>query len=433
VRATAFVVHTEGITPMTDERVDTLIRRLDVQSSPDREFVTATAALLRPRVHSARVQDKSRLGRLRRDLRLAVAPPPRPSVPWPFAVVGIVVLLLLASLVAAILIVGALNHTVPFGNGPLIITVHGELRAIDVDSGSSNPIGQPGENAKHVSRSPDGRLIAYWKVDPGGEALTFIGIDGQGLRRVSQERAVTWGGCIDTWSPESRYLASEVTMDGTSRILVADSATGTGRLVTPDGVVAHCPLWSPDGRWIAFTQEVTSAPAILAIIRTDGTGMHGVSGDVGGAGVGGPNTWSEDGTWIYFTTGGPDGSNWRANVALGASTRLTDRPGGETAVASSPDGKLISFIVGTSTSVGWDLYVANSDGTDSHRVLENAMNHGWSADARYVLTWWRPSDRPGGIALVSPDGTEVRLVVPADQSCIDPDRVCDVGWGQARP
>lgn len=416
---------------MTDERVDALIRRLDVQSSPDREFVTETAALLRPRVHSARVEDMSRIGRLRRDLRLAFAPTSWSPIPRPSAIVGLAILLLLAALAAAIVIAGAFNRSVPLGNGPLIITVRGELRAIDVETGSSHPIGQPGENVKHVSRSPDGRLIAYWKVDPGGEALTFIGIDGQGLRRVSQDRPVTWGGCIDTWSPDSRFLASEVAVDGTSRILVADSATGTGRLVTPDGVVAHCPLWSPDGRWIAFTQAVTSGPAILAIIRTDGTGIHGVSGDVGGAGVGGPNTWSKDGTWIYFTTGGPNGSNWRANVALGASTRLTDGPG--TAVASSPDGKLISFIVGTSTSVGWDLYVANSDGTDSHRVLERAMNLGWSADGRYVLTWWRPIDRPGGIALVAPDGTEVRLVVPADQSCIDPDRVCDVGWGQARP
>lgn len=415
---------------MTDERVDALIRRLDVTSSPDPEFVAETAALLRPQVRAARVQDTSRVGRLRRDLRLAVAEPWRPSVPWPYAAVGIVVLLLLATLVAAIVIVGALNRTVPFGNGPLIITVRGELRAIDVDTGASRPIGQPGENAKHVSRSPDGRLIAYWKVDPGGEALTFIGIDGQGLRRVTQERPVTWGGCIDTWSSDSRHLASEVTVEGTSRILVADSATGAGRLVTPDGVVAHCPLWSPDGREIAFTQEVTSGPAILAIIRTDGTGMHGVSGDVGGADVGGPNTWSADGTWIYFTTGGPGLGNWRANVALGASTRLTDQAGA-TAVASSPDDRLISWIV--DTSVGWDLWVANSDGTDPRRLLANAMNLGWSADSRYVLTWWRPSNRPGGIALVSPDGTEVRVVVPADQSCIDPDRVCDVGWGQARP
>lgn len=417
---------------MTDERMDALLRRLDVSATPDPEFVRATASLLRPRVRAARVQDMSRLGRLRREFRLAVGPRQQPWIPRPVAIAGFAVLLLLALLVA-VLMTGALRRPPPISNGPLIVTVLGELRAVDVDTGSSRPVGPPGETARHVSRSPDGRLIAYWKVDSSGESLTFIGIDGQGRRRVSEERPVTWGGCIDTWSPGSRYLASEVTVDGFSRILIADSATGTGRLVTPDGVVAHCPLWSPDGRWIAFAQEVKSGPTILAIIRTDGTGMHDVSGDIGGSSVGGPNTWSEDGTWIYFTTASGDLANWRVNVARGASTRLTIGARGETAVASSPDGRLIAFIVEGGGPIGWDLYVANSDGTAPHRLLQNAMNLGWSADGRYVLTWWRPDDRPGGIAIVSPDGSGVRVVVPADQACIDADRICDVGWGQARP
>jgi Tol biopolymer transport system component len=195
-------------------------------------------------------------------------------------------------------------------------------------------------------------------------------------------------------------------------------------------MIAHCPLWSPDGRWIAFTQETKSGPPVLAVIRIDRTGLHSVSGDIGGAGVGGPNTWSADGTWIYFTTEGLDDGNWRANVPRGVSTRLgTQR--GATAVASSPDDRLISFIV--STSVGWDLWVANSDGTQPRRLLDEALNLGWSADSRYVLTWWRPSDRPGGIAVASPDGNVVRVVVPAEEACIDPDRICDIGWGQARP
>jgi Tol biopolymer transport system component len=418
---------------MTDERVDALIRQLDIAATPDPAFITSSLATLGPRARVARIQDVSRIGRMRRDLRLALASRFGSTVRQPIAIVGLVVLLLLAAVAVTIVIAGTLNRSVPLGNGLLIITIRGDLRAIDVDTEASRPIGPSGQNARHVSRSPDGRLVAYWNVAPGGETLTFMGIDGGGLRPVSEERAVTWGGCIDTWSPDSRYLASEVTVGGTNRILVADSATATGRLLTPDGMVAHCPLWSPDGRWIAFTQERKSGPAVLAIIRSDGTGLHSVSGDLGGADVAGPNTWSNDGTWIYFTTGGAEGSIWRANVALAASTRLTDRPGFATAVASSPNGSLISWIVSVPTSVGWDLWVANSDGSHPRRLLENAMNLGWSADSKYILTWWRPSDRPSGIAVASPDGSEVRVVVPSDQACIDPDRICDIGWGQPRP
>lgn len=417
---------------MTDERIDALIRRMDEPSSPGPEFVRATALVLQPLVRAARVQDTSRIGRLRRDLRLAVASALRPSVPRPLAAVGLVILLLLAALAAAIFIGGALDRLVPLGNGPLIIEVGGEIRAIDVDSGSDRPIVPASEGARYVSRSPDGRSVAYWKVDPGGDQLAFVGIDGQGRRRVALPGVLTWAGCVDTWSPDSRYLASEVKLDGASRILVSDSRAGIGRFVTPDGMIGHCPLWSPDSESIAFAQETPSGSTILAVIRADGSGLRGVSGDIGGANVAGANSWSEDGIWIYFTAS-PNLSIWRAQVAIGTSTQLADSPGIETAVAASPDGKLISWIVGTSSAVGWDLYVANSDGTEARRLLEDAWNLGWSADSRFVLARWSPGDRPGGITLVSPDGTDVRVVVPTDKSCLDPNQVCDVGWGQARP
>jgi Tol biopolymer transport system component len=416
---------------MTDLRVDDLIRRLDVESRPDPEFVTTTAALLRPLARSARVQDMSRIGRLRRNLRLAVAVPMTRAVSRPIAIAVLVMLLVLAA-IAALGIAGALLRAGPPSNGPLVIVLRGGLQAIDVGTGSSRQIVPPGENAHHVSRSPDGRSIAYWKVGASSEELTFIGIDGDGLRRVSEERPVAWGGCIDTWSEDSRYMASEVTVGGAHRILVADSVTGTGRLLTPDGMSAHCPLWSPDGQWVAFTEDEASGPSILAIVRADGTDLHGVSGDIGGDSVGGPNTWSEDGNWIYFTTQGPDLANWRADVPRGVSTRLTNQSDA-TAVASSPDGRLVSFIVSTGSAVGWDLWIANSDGRNAHRLLADAMSLGWSSDGRYILTWWRPSDRAGGIAVVSPDGSEVRVVVPSDIACVDADRICDVGWGQPRP
>ena len=55
---------------MTDERIDALIRRLEVTSDPDPEFVRSTYLALRPRARAARVSDASWIGRLRRDLRL---------------------------------------------------------------------------------------------------------------------------------------------------------------------------------------------------------------------------------------------------------------------------------------------------------------------------------------------------------------------------
>jgi len=287
---------------MTDERVDALIRRLDVPTSPDSAFATSSLAMLLPRVRAGRVQDMSRLGRLRRDIRLAIAPAAGPSATRPVVRVMLIGLLLLAALAATIVVIGALLRTSPSRNGPVIAAVGGEIRVIDVASGTSRTIGQQGETATHVSRSPDGRLVAYWRHTPSGDELMVIGIEGQDRRRVADEPAMTDLGPFDSWSPDSRYVASGVEVDGSSRILVADGVTGTARFLTPDGVVASHPLWSPDGRWVAFTWKRDPGSSILAVIRPDGTDIHPAGGDIPPFQVDGPDSWSPDGTWIYFGT-----------------------------------------------------------------------------------------------------------------------------------
>ena len=145
---------------------------------------------------------------------------------------------------------------------------------------------------------------------------------------LRRQQSVKWAGCVDTWSPDSRYLASEVIVGGASRILIADTVTGDGRLVTPDSVVAHCPLWSPDGRWIAFTLETTPDSRNLAVAGVDGSGMRVVSGDLGGFQVDKPETWSPDGAWIYFgavrsNAGRTFGRVYRADVESGVSRQLS--------------------------------------------------------------------------------------------------------------
>jgi Tol biopolymer transport system component len=187
-------------------------------------------------------------------------------------------------------------------------------------------------------------------------------------------------------------------------------------------------LWSPDDRWIAFS-EVTGAVRSLAVIGTDGSGMRTVSGDL--ARVGGPDTWSPDGIWIYFDS---DGHIYRANVPGGFNQQLTGDGLQAYAPASSPDGTMIAFIVDPPSHLAWELYVANSDGSGAHRLLENATHDGWSPDGRFVLAEWTPTDQPGGLAVVSPDGHGFRVVLPFDADCRSGETCTDgIGWGQPRP
>jgi hypothetical protein len=97
-------------------------------------------------------------------------------------------------------------------------------------------------------------------------------------------------------------------------------------------------------------------------------------------------------------------------------------------------GTLIVFIVPRSDGQATDLYIANSDGSGSHRLLERATDDGWSADGRYILTEWTPAEQPGGLAVITPDGSDFQVLLPFD-ACVRNGSGCTdgVGWGLPRP
>ena len=95
---------------------------------------------------------------------------------------------------------------------------------------------------KGASRSPDGALVSFWTTAASGDQLEVIGVDGTGRRTLTTGMQLAWNGCIDTWAQDSHAVAAEVLVDGVSRILVADVATGTSRLLTSPNVGARCPL-----------------------------------------------------------------------------------------------------------------------------------------------------------------------------------------------
>ena len=130
-----------------------------------------------------------------------------------------------------------------------------------------------------------------------------------------------------------------------------------------------------------------------------------LDGGLDGAVVSGPDSWSADGRWIYFDAAPPDGPGriYRADVARGLSEPLTPESLGARGPALSPDGTLIAFNVPHGDL--WDLYAANADGSQAHRVLTEAFNQGWSSDGRLILARWMPVGVRGGLATIRPDGS----------------------------
>ena len=421
---------------MTDDRIDTLIRRLDVASEPSAGFAEQTLDALLPRVHRARRADARWLGRVSRVLRAAFG---SSTVAMPAGLRPIVLLVVLAlvvlSAILAVALIGSRRSPSPLGNGPLMVATAGGLRRIAPDDARASAVLVDGPT-KGASRSPDGGLVSFWTTTATGDQLEVIGVNGTGRRTLTTGLRLAWNGCIDTWAFDSHAVAAEVLVDGVSRILVADVATGSARLLTPPNVDALCPLWAPDGGSIAFAMR-SDAGQPLAVIGIDGQGLRAISGLPGDVLVSGPDSWSPDGSWIYFdaAVSGQHGRVYRADVARGLSQALTPEALGAGAPALSPDGGRLAFIVPRDTV--YDLYAANADGTSVHLVLSDALNDGWSADSQLILADWRPTGGGGGLLTIQFDGTGRRVVYPFPSGCTQavgaPGCVDSIGWGQPRP
>lgn len=182
---------------------------------------------------------------------------------------------------------------------------------------------------EHPAVSPDGRRIAARGTcrkgdryeEDGQYGVYVIPADSGGLREATPgpvERGPL------AWSPDGRRIAAAQA----GRVVVLE-ADGTAERVLSGG---STPAWSPDGAWIAFLDYEPGDREALAlfVMREDGAGRRRVFrnevrttysrgwGDTREGGPMPPLVWSPDGRWIAFSrVYGHGTSIWRLEVESG--------------------------------------------------------------------------------------------------------------------
>lgn len=149
--------------------------------------------------------------------------------------------------------------------------------------------------------SPDGRSIAFTRY-PGGQ-LWVVQPDGSGLRQLTDPPE----GISDlsaTWSSDSRRLAVQrLDAEDASSLYVIDVTDGTATRIVGQDLDPVEPVWSPDGRWIAFfSPPAGGETGSVYVVRPDGTGLVRLA-PAARSGI----AWSPDGAGLaYVGPAAPD-------------------------------------------------------------------------------------------------------------------------------
>jgi dipeptidyl aminopeptidase/acylaminoacyl peptidase len=243
--------------------------------------------------------------------------------------------------------------------------------------------------------SPDGKRIAFTRwSEPQG--ICVMNADGSDLRMVYQIN----GAKNPVWSPDGTKIAfnavykqekrqprwppgAPATVTDYWRVSVIDLTSGNKTDVMLDGdQQAFSPSWGPDGRFVykgvrgLFVTTETGWPSALTDNPLQASPV-----------------WSPDGKKVAFMVDRHD--HWDIAVVNndgGGPIYLTStpfvmfaKPVSNAAPAWSPDGSHIAFI--TDRERDWRIYVMNADGSDQHRLLDLAVTYEFAAER--VLSWTR--------------------------------------------
>lgn len=261
----------------------------------------------------------------------------------------------------------------------------------------------PGDDVD-PNMSPDGKYIAFISNRDRYWNIYRMEADRSNLVNLTHTQGADSG---VVWSPDSEHIlisSFQFQSRRTVHIYLMNRDGSNIADLTPDlETQAYDPVWSPDGKTIAFTHDQgINLMDVNRLLRVKLRGMGGFR-----------PSWSPDGRRIAFISDhdiliAQELYIYAVNVDGSNPTRLGDTP-----VATivrpiwSPDGQRIAFV--SRDEVNTDIFVMNADGTNVVNLTHSPSLDtvpSWSPDSRRIAF---SSDRSGlsQIYVMDADGSNV--------------------------
>jgi len=204
------------------------------------------------------------------------------------------------------------------------------------------------DQIQELALSPDGRKVAF---TVHGEVFSASAKDGGDAIRLTNTPADEFG---IVWSPDSRRLVYASDRDGTDHLYLYDFGSSRETRLTNGALRDHAPLFSPDGKSIAFERGNRE----LRVVDVAGRQERALTAAVlTSPRSGDPRefVWSPDSKYLaYLSTGAKSFQNLNIVPVEGGDGRpvsfLANTNGGS--IAWSPDGAYLTFVTSQRTEPG---------------------------------------------------------------------------------
>lgn len=235
----------------------------------------------------------------------------------------------------------------------LLDLVSGTIRTLEIHVTGDFPWAETrwedvGKTAGNASLSPTGKRAV---MASRGEIFT-IPVENGNVRNLTQSAGAA--DRVPIWSPLGDKVAWFSDADGKGYALMIAPQDGLGEVKSVsigDSKMAWEPVWSPDGKYIAFNdnkvrvQVLEIATGAITTIDTAGNNMQ--RGDMG-------LSWSHDGKWLAYTRAGDN--HLRRIMVWSIQTKTVQPVTNMFADAFSPafdrNGKNLYFIASTEVALG---------------------------------------------------------------------------------
>jgi tricorn protease len=148
----------------------------------------------------------------------------------------------------------------------IAFSIHGEIFTAPVEEGDIKQITETSARDRFVSYSPDGKTVAFVSDASGREEIYVVPADGstQPLKLTDID-ALKFG---YNWSPDSKEIVFTSSDDKLRKLNVASKEVAV--LDSSRYGTIGIPVWSPDGKWIAYSKPDISRTSDIYLVAASG-------------------------------------------------------------------------------------------------------------------------------------------------------------------